>query len=715
MLFLLNHLLRFGLKRENRLFMNIHVFLVVFLKIGRLLLLIIILQSGRTDGFRVIHGGRLGLRLLLSEGLLLLSVLLVLLVVLSVRLVRFEFFSVAHVWLGTFGPILVALLLPPVFVVEQGLVEHQKILIHLLDLVDEVFLVAQGIVGGVREVLDDVEAHVEIFDEQIFGLVQRILFYLELLAQLLRFGVFGNGVDAVVFLIQVVQDFDLQVLVEFLDQEFSDDFRDDVSQIAHDDEKVLFDFVSEFEDQSVALLLHVLLGIRVRGEHQRIVGEEVVFFALDDVFDDSARQRAVLGQNLQKRLLHFMMQFVEFVENLIDDGDSLFLENVLGLVEQGENGLLQHVQLGVDEEEERVERGETRNALSLIDHNRVLDVLVGIILGDFEALSDELFEEVGEVVAQLESYRFGVPTSQFFGVFVRSDVLPVDFLVVIVFELAHQSENQFQLFLVGFRKILTQVRKRLLHLVLSLLDFLLDFGQTFFYHVVEHFRGAVHQAIGSDQLRTQRGVERVFSEEVQLFFDGLFDGHVSHHLLLRAAFHAHVAIFQLELLVLEDLHGIGALVHQVDFGQNSQRPLSLRVEFLGETQGVGSGDVDVGRDHAQDQSILILAVFANEPLRDLQDVLGLVVHGISGYAGQVDEGQVGDVGGVDGAHDWVRRNDFTVRHLLRQTHDDLSNFFGIDEFFVFMIIGENEIRCGNYGSHHPQLQRPPRHYACSSG
>lgn len=68
--------------------------------------------------------------------------------------------------------------------------------------------------------------------------------------------------------------------------------------------------------------------------------------------------------------------------------------------------------------------------------------------------------------------------------------------------------------------------------------------------------------------------------------------------------------------------------------------LTLRVHLLGNLEGIGVGQVSVGRGDGQDQTAL-LGDELHQHFPDLVlDVMGLVSHGHFGHPGQVDQGQV---------------------------------------------------------------------------
>ena len=117
--------------------------------------------------------------------------------------------------------------------------------------------------------------------------------------------------------------------------------------------------------------------------------------------------------------------------------------------------------------------------------------------------------------------------------------------------------------------------------VLVLLDLLLE-GQVLLLEAVAQARqrlaDVVRELLVQHLLQVGRAeavghvaVARVGEEELPLGGHGGLDVLLAVDVLLRAVDHAHVAPAQGEQLVLEDVAGVGALVHQVELGQDADR------------------------------------------------------------------------------------------------------------------------------------------------
>jgi hypothetical protein len=112
----------------------------------------------------------------------------------------------------------------------------------------------------------------------------------------------------------------------------------------------------------------------------------------------------------------------------------------------------------------------------------------------------------------------------------------------------------------------------------------------------------------------------------------------------------------------ENVHGIGAVVHQVQLCQDANRPLAHGIDMAGQLQRLRVHEIDVGRGDGEDDTVGLRDVLGDEVARLLLDVGGLVANGNLqplapscakllgthlGQAGQVDQRQAEHVRRVD--------------------------------------------------------------------
>ena len=75
-------------------------------------------------------------------------------------------------------------------------------------------------------------------------------------------------------------------------------------------------------------------------------------------------------------------------------------------------------------------------------------------------------------------------------------------------------------------------------------------------------------------------------EELGFVLQGLSDGDFLVDLLLRATFNAIVTEVEGVNLSLEEVQGIGTLVHQINLGNNTYGTLTIWVNFSSHLQGI---------------------------------------------------------------------------------------------------------------------------------
>ena len=178
----------------------------------------------------------------------------------------------------------------------------------------------------------------------------------------------------------------------------------------------------------------------------------------------------------------------------------------------------------------------------------------------------------------------------------------------------------------------------------------LELREVFFDESEEHSGELVDERPGADCFCGQRGVDGVLGEVLGFFFEGVFDLDLLLDVVLAAALDADEAEPERDFFVEEHGGGVCAFVHDVDFGDDSERALAFGVELHGELERLRGGHVGVARDDCEDDGLGVLAVGGDHVLGDLLDVLRLVSVGDARDAGQVDDREVRAVRRVDGEH-----------------------------------------------------------------
>lgn len=188
------------------------------------------------------------------------------------------------------------------------------------------------------------------------------------------------------------------------------------------------------------------------------------------------------------------------------------------------------------------------------------------------------------------------------------------------------------------------------------------------------------------QLVGEVPVRAVAQEEVALGLQRQRDVLAAFDVLLRAIDDADVAAAQRQQPILQDVAGVGALVHQVQLGDDADRPDALRIDLLGQLQRIGVGQIGVGRRHRQYQA----RVLANE-LEDHRLDLGLDVDRLVAdrhlcQARQIDQRQIEHVRRVDAQIDRnVGDSLVAAGDAVRFGLDLLADFDKVHELFALAV------------------------------
>jgi len=116
----------------------------------------------------------------------------------------------------------------------------------------------------------------------------------------------------------------------------------------------------------------------------------------------------------------------------------------------------------------------------------------------------------------------------------------------------------------------------------------------------------------------------VILEIIFLTGKSLLYGFVRLDVFLRSALHTDVSVFQLDSFVLKDIQATCSLVHDVDFGEDSECSMTVLVIFSRKLERIGYGKVLVDGDNAENDAHAVFDVFLCEILCDLLDVFRLI-------------------------------------------------------------------------------------------
>lgn len=127
-------------------------------------------------------------------------------------------------------------------------------------------------------------------------------------------------------------------------------------------------------------------------------------------------------------------------------------------------------------------------------------------------------------------------------------------------------------------------------------------------------------------------VRGMVPEEIGLGLQGLIHGLVALDILLRSVDHANPAELERVDPTRQDVQGVCAVVHEIDFCEDTNGPPAHGIDMSGELQGLRVHDVDVGGRDSQDDTVGLRNVLGDEVARLFLNVCGLVSNGnLGGY------------------------------------------------------------------------------------
>lgn len=120
-------------------------------------------------------------------------------------------------------------------------------------------------------------------------------------------------------------------------------------------------------------------------------------------------------------------------------------------------------------------------------------------------------------------------------------------------------------------------------------------------------------------------------------------------------------------MILQNISSVISTIHNVDFGQATNRTLSTWVDLSHDLQCLADCQILVGRNDTKDDGTWLRDIPQRHIFGDFVDVIGLFSDGNGGDAGQVDDGQVGTRLGED------IQDDGLVDNLLALAADLVSD------------------------------------------
>lgn len=109
------------------------------------------------------------------------------------------------------------------------------------------------------------------------------------------------------------------------------------------------------------------------------------------------------------------------------------------------------------------------------------------------------------------------------------------------------------------------------------------------------------------------------------------------NVLLRSIDNANEAQFQGVNPTSENIQSVCTMVHEVQFGQHTNRPPSHGIYLAGEFQSLGVDKINVGRRHRKDNAVWLRNIFGNQCTSLFLNVRRLVPNWNFCQTGEVDK------------------------------------------------------------------------------
>lgn len=113
-------------------------------------------------------------------------------------------------------------------------------------------------------------------------------------------------------------------------------------------------------------------------------------------------------------------------------------------------------------------------------------------------------------------------------------------------------------------------------------------------------------------------------EELRLGSESIHQRFIALNILLRSVDNANKPELQRVDPPGEDFQSVGAMIHQIQFGQHTNGPFSLRINLASELESFRVHKVDIGWRDCQDNTVRFGNILANQVLGLFLNVCWLV-------------------------------------------------------------------------------------------
>lgn len=195
------------------------------------------------------------------------------------------------------------------------------------------------------------------------------------------------------------------------------------------------------------------------------------------------------------------------------------------------------------------------------------------------------------------------------------------------------------------------------------------------------------QRICSKKIRWKCRVYRTCSEEFFLCFETILNGYIINNVLLTPVFNAHVSVSKRDLLVFEHLTSIVTSIHDIDFGETSDRPLPWRIDFSHDLECFTCGEILICWDDTQYYRPFFRNVSQSHVFGDVVYIARLLSNGDGSDSWQVDDSESGTWLRVNIQQYWFIYNLLAFpTDLISHCVDRLSYFIEVCESLLYALL-----------------------------
>lgn len=192
-------------------------------------------------------------------------------------------------------------------------------------------------------------------------------------------------------------------------------------------------------------------------------------------------------------------------------------------------------------------------------------------------------------------------------------------------EACHLLENERASVLFSTKVHIPIAGQLLLSLAHKCVEPSLDVGQTFTDMAHESGVKGLGQVVSAAS-DGDVAVSRMMLEEICFSLEGILHRLVSQNILLRSVDHTDETKLQGVDAARKNVQSIGAMVHKVDLGQDTDGSSAKRVNVTGKLESFRVDDINIGRRHSENDTVGLGDVFGNEVSSLLLDIGGLVAN-----------------------------------------------------------------------------------------